>query len=321
MSRASRARRVAVTAAYGGGTVGVLGAAVTGVLKRQAAQARKVVGRLDGVPPTADDVYGDAPGEPVQMVMLGDSSAAGLGVDASWQTPGAILAAGLARSCGRPVRLRSYAAVGARSEHLAGQVDDALTGGHTDVVVMMIGANDVTHRTKPAIAVRYLDQQVRRLRTTGAGVVVGTCPDLGTIEPIARPLRWVARRLSRALAAAQTIAVVEAGGRSVSLGDLLGPEFARAPHEMFSADRFHPSATGYASAGAAILPALCAAFDEISAGTGSQGDDDGARSLARAAALASEHPGTEIHQASVRGQDRGPLGRWVTLLPGARRSS
>ena len=38
--------------------------------------------------------------------------------------------------------------------------------------------------------------------------------------------RLLARKWSRDLAAAQTVAVVEAGGRTVSLGDLLGPEFA-----------------------------------------------------------------------------------------------
>ena len=65
---------------------------------------------------------------------------------------------------------------------------------------------------------------------------------------------------SRQLAAAQTIAVVEAGGRTVSLGDLLGPEFAASPAEMFSADRFHPSVAGYASAAAVLLPSVCAAL-------------------------------------------------------------
>ena len=101
---------------------------------------------------------------------------------------------------------------------------------------------------------------MRRLRDAGAEVVVGTCPDLGTIEPVAQPLRLLARRWSRDLAAAQTVAVVEAGGRTVSLGDLLGPEFYERPHEMFSSDRFHPSAAGYARAAAALLPSVCAAL-------------------------------------------------------------
>ena len=66
------------------------------------------------------------------------------------------------------------------------------------------------------------------------------------------------------MAAAQTIAVVQAGGRSVSLGDLLGPEFAAAPGQMFGADRFHPSAFGYAVVAQALLPSLAAAlgYDE-----------------------------------------------------------
>ena len=81
-------------------------------------------------------------------------------------------------------------------------------------------------------------------------MVVGTCPDLGTIRPIQPPLRWLARRWSRQLAAAQTVAVVRAGGRTVSLGDLLGPQFDAAPEQMFGADRFHPSAEGYRAAAA-----------------------------------------------------------------------
>ena len=44
-------------------------------------------------------------------------------------------------------------------------------------------------------------------------------------QPIPHPLRHVGRSWSRRLAAAQTICVVEAGGRSVSLGDLTGQIF------------------------------------------------------------------------------------------------
>ena len=64
----------------------------------------------------------------------------------------------------------------------------------------MIGANDVTELTKPSVAVPFLEDAVRRLRARGAEVVVGTCPDLGTIRPIAQPLRAYARRLSRKMA-------------------------------------------------------------------------------------------------------------------------
>ena len=66
------------------------------------------------------------------------------------------------------------------------------------------------------LAVRYLVDAVRTLRDAGCEVVVGTCPDLGTIRPIQPPLRWLARRWSRQLAAAQTVG----GGRGRRLDGL-----------------------------------------------------------------------------------------------------
>ena len=89
----------------------------------------------------------------------------------------------------------------------------------------------MTHRLDRSVAVRHLEMTVRRLRETGAEVVVGTCPDLGAVEPLPQPLRWLARRWSRDLAAAQTVAVVEAGGRAVSVGDMLGAAFSADPQD------------------------------------------------------------------------------------------
>ena len=88
---------------------------------------------------------------------------------------------------------------------------------------------------------------------------------MGTVPTSARCSRSPSRsrhsrRWSRDLAAAQTVAVIEAGGRTVSLGDILGPEFKERPRELFSQDRFHPSAAGYARAAAVLLPTLCSAL-------------------------------------------------------------
>jgi lysophospholipase L1-like esterase len=319
MSRARRARRVAAAAAFGGGGIAGLGAAGVGVLLAEAKLARRWIGTPFGSQgPQADGVYGAGPGVPIQMAMLGDSSAVGLGADDPRQTPAAVIASGLAALSGRPVQLTVVAVVGAESRHLEEQVDRLVeTVPAPDIAVIMVGANDVTHRLKPSVSVRALDGVVRRLRDLGAEVVLGTCPDLGTIEPIAQPLRWLARRWSRELAAAQTIAVVEAGGRTVSLGDLLGAEFASRPSEMFSADRFHPSAAGYARAAAALLPSVCAALDLLPAGVVQRPDlrlGEGVDDVAHAAARAASVPGTEVAGAEVGGSVRGPRGRWAVLL-------
>jgi lysophospholipase L1-like esterase len=214
----------------------------------------------------------------------------------------------------RPVRLACRAVVGARSAGLDAQVR-AVLAERPQVTVIMIGGNDVTGRVRPQDAVRQLDDAVRRLRAHGSEVVVGTCPDLGTIRPIQPPLRWVARRASRTLAAAQTIAVVEAGGRSVSLGDLLGPEFDAAPGEMFSADRFHPSAEGYRAAAAALLPSVAAALGvwDGTEDVPSRARGESVLPLAQAAVEAADAAGTEVSATALAGRDRGTLGRWAQL--------
>jgi lysophospholipase L1-like esterase len=215
----------------------------------------------------------------------------------------------------RRVRLTSFAKSGAQSSDLEDQVTRALEV-RPHVALIMIGANDVTHRVWPSVSVRQLEQAVRRLREAGVEVVVGTCPDLGTVEPIAQPLRWVARHWSRQLAAAQTVAVVEAGGRTVSLGDLLGPEFRAQPREMFGPDRFHPSALGYATVALALLPSICAALGYWPADEEEEPDEfrgEGVLPVALAAVEAVEAAGTEVAGTQVGGRDRGPRGRWALL--------
>ena len=132
-------------------------------------------------------------------------------------------ASGVAERADRRVYLREFAVVGAQSSRpatpgRAGAADRARRRGDPD-------RRQRRHPPRAARrpSVRHLSEAVRRLREAGVEVVVGTCPDLGTIKPIAPPLKQVARTWSRRLAAAQTIAVVEEGGRTVSLGSILGP--------------------------------------------------------------------------------------------------
>ncbi|MBL6278822.1 SGNH/GDSL hydrolase family protein [Micromonospora fiedleri] len=311
--RLQRAWRVARLAAFGTGATAAAAAAATGILLGQARQARRTIPMAEAPPPRCDGVYGAKfPGPALNLVVLGDSSAAGYGVHRRRETPGSLLATGLSRRLQRPVRLRCFAVVGAISAGLKFQVEAALEGD-PDIAVILIGGNDVTNRAPLGLAVRHLVEGVRALRAAGAEVVVGTCPDLGTIRPIQPPLRWLARRWSRQLAAAQTVAVVSAGGWTVSLGDLLGPRFTAEPGRMFAWDRFHPSAEGYAVAAAAILPTALAALGHGAERRPSPTRVEGVRSLPKAAHEAARHPGTEVSGTQVRGSESGPGGRWAQL--------
>ena len=91
MGRARRARKIAATAAYGGGGVAALGAAAGG-RRLGSHQGRGGPGapRSSASPfddsPDDNGVYGSGRGEPYDIVVLGDSSAAGMGTDAAHET-------------------------------------------------------------------------------------------------------------------------------------------------------------------------------------------------------------------------------------------
>jgi len=310
MGKAAAARRLASAAAFGGGGLSVLGAGLYGVLRGEAALARRMIGNAGDEPlPDSTGWYGRGrPGPAVQVALLGDSSAAGYGVERIVETPGALLASGLAKQADRRVHLRTYARVGARSCDLEGQIDRALPHD-PDLAVILIGTNDVTHRVRPSQSVRYLSEAVRRLVGADVKVLVGTCPDLGTVKPIPPPLKQVARSMSRRLAAAQAIVVVEEGGVAVSLGSILGPDFAAAPAVLFGPDQFHPSVEGYRAVAEVLVPsavnALGFGVDEPHRRT----PGEGTMPVATAAVEAARTPGTEL------GDKRG---LWVELRRRAR---
>ncbi|QWZ08399.1 SGNH/GDSL hydrolase family protein [Nocardioides panacis] len=315
MGKAGAARKLAAAAAFGGGGLSVVGASLYGVLRAEAVIARRQIGDAVGEPPDSTGWYGmGRPGPAIKIALLGDSSAAGYGVESVQDTPGAHLASGLAEGAGRRVYLRSVAFVGAQTRDLSRQIDKALTI-EPHAAVIMVGANDVTHSRLPSESVRLLEAAVLRLREAGTEVVVGTCPDLGTIEPIAPPLKQVARLWSRRLAAAQTIATVEAGGRTVSLGSVLGPEFAATPALFFGPDRFHPSAAGYSTLASVLLPSVLAAvgvipFEDL---VPEAARGEAILPISEAAVEAARTPGTEIDGTHIGGSARGARGRWVQL--------
>lgn len=297
-----RTRQIARAAVYGGGGLLGIGAAAVGVAAAQTQQAKRTIGPRRLAPPYSDRRFGPTKGTSRRLVVIGDSVAAGLGAEHHTQTVGAHLAQLVADYSRHPVLLTTVAEVGARSRDLDDQVTRALHY-RPHVAVVIIGANDVTHAVRPQVSVRRLDLAVRRLRSAGVQVVVGTCPDLGTVQPIRPPLRWYVRQQSRTLAASQTVAVVEAGGRAVSLGDLLGPEFRARPGQLFSSDRFHPSAAGYEAVAQALAPSVIAALSRGAAGEimPELYSPRAVAALTAIAASAAEAPGTEVTPEPRRG--------------------
>jgi lysophospholipase L1-like esterase len=253
-------RRGLRTAAMALGAVGGGFSALYALLNEQGRRARLAIGVPEAPPPRADGVYQPDGGHGIRpslrFAVVGDSMAAGLGVDRPEELPGVLIAKGLADEAERPVLLTTYAVSGSTTRDLREQVDRVVRD-RPDVALVIIGANDVTTRVSIAEAAAMLGAEVHRMRLAGIGVVVGTCPDLGAVLPIAQPLRSVARSWSLRLAREQRAAVERAGGVAVPLADLLAPEFLARPGDLFSGDRFHPSAVGYDAAASVLLAPLC----------------------------------------------------------------
>jgi lysophospholipase L1-like esterase len=272
--RAPRRSTIALATAA---AVASTGSAVLGarnLLNGQADKARQVIPKSWDIPPRADGVYtpGGGPVEKwhrgvpfdLHLMVFGDSTATGYGCLNSDEVPGVLIARGLAEASGKRIRLSTKAIVGATSKGLSGQIDAMFVAGPPpDAAVVMIGANDITAVNGLQQSARRLGAAVRRLRDSGAVVVVGTCPDFGVITAIPQPLRLVTRTRGLRLARLQGAAVRGSGGLAVPFSDLLAPEFMKAPEVLFSSDMFHPSAAGYALAASQLLPALCNALGEL----------------------------------------------------------
>jgi len=227
------------------------------VLRFQATLARKTIGKdLGEEAHRADRTYKKKYGDRIELLVLGDSIAAGLGAETPRQTLGAHLAKRLAKQTRRSVRLHTAAIVGAETSMLRAQLAGLPSGYRPDVAVIIVGGNDVTHRVKLSSSVGQLVEAVEALQAGGCEVVVGTCPDLSALPSVPQPLRALAGRSSRQLAEAQRAAVTELGARSVALAQVAGPFFLAQPDEMFAIDRFHPSGAGYRRTAKALLPSV-----------------------------------------------------------------
>jgi lysophospholipase L1-like esterase len=244
---ARRRRRRAVLAAL------ALPVALVVVLAVEVAVARRGP-VLDGEPLRLDGPVGPLTGTALRVVWLGDSTAAGVGVD----DPGDALPVVVARELGVAVDLTVLAVSGARVADVVDEQLPAVAALEPDVVLVSVGANDVTHLTsRDDLADRYR-QLVGGLPDRAAVVLLGV-PDMGSVPRLAQPLRAVAGFRGRQLDEVVREVARDVGATYVPIARATGPAFRREPDRMFAADEYHPSAAGYrlwADAVIAATPSL-----------------------------------------------------------------
>ena len=212
-------------------------------------------------PPLAlGGTFGDPDAAPLRFVVLGDSTAAGLGAEDASGAYATVLAERLARDRDVRVELTVLGISGARVADVLNEQVPRVTELKPDLVFVGIGANDVTHVTPLEKIERDMSAALEELKSTGAAVAVAGAPDMRATA-WHQPLRWLA-----GVRGEQVAAAIEEVGRAqgvgvVELADETGPFFEEDPGPHFSADEFHPSALGYRRWADAIYPVLEAALD------------------------------------------------------------
>lgn len=193
---------------------------------------------------------------PVELVILGDSTAAGVGSPALSQSLAVLVADRVAARLGCPVHVVSKGISGARTATVLANQVPLLQTAKPDVVLIVIGSNDVTHVTAPWTMRRQTTALVEAARKTGqAPVVIGGIPQFRTVPALLQPLRWVTGRYASVLREVQRHAVAQAGATYVDIAALASPRFVGRPESM-SSDGFHPSPVGYGFWADALAPAV-----------------------------------------------------------------
>ena len=196
------------------------------------------------------------PGKALLYVVMGDSTAAGRG--APYDDGIAVQTARhLAQS--RPVTLVNVAVSGAKIGDVVRDQLPTVLRLKPDVVLLAMGANDVTHFTPGARIGAGLTAILTQLAAArpGVRVVLTGSPDVGTARRFLQPLRWLAGRETLRVNAIMQPIARQHGANWAPIAQATGPLFARDP-TLFAPDRFHPNARGYAT----WLPALDVALDK-----------------------------------------------------------
>jgi len=183
----------------------------------------------------------------LRLLVVGDSSAAGVGVARQHDALAGQLSRALAASCSAQVDWQLVAHSGLTSAQCLAMLGDE-TFGTADVAVVVLGVNDVVAQVPSRQAVAAREAIANRLRNAHgvAHVVFAPLPPVHRFVGLPQPLRWIAgadaRRHDRAIAA-------WAAGRDDVSHVAIDLPLNRG---VMAEDGFHPGAPVYRVCGVAL---------------------------------------------------------------------
>ena len=212
----------------------------------------------------------------LRLVVLGDSTTAGVGVERAEDALPYLIARRVAESEQRAVHVVSYGWAGARAADLARyqlpraieplratETESFLAGA--DLVAIVIGSNDATHKTQPGsyrASLRSTLDGVRAVAPSARIALAGIPAFRGALRGI-EPLIFLADQYARLL---RPISRAEAERAGAAYADLARdvPPLIRGRTDVLSSDQFHPSVVGYSAWADVIVDSLLGDESETS---------------------------------------------------------
>ena len=189
----------------------------------------------------SDYFVGDPTKSTLNYVVLGDSTAYGVGATKLEATYPYAVAATLASS-GYYVHVRNIGRSGALLEEIVHTQFDRVSK-NTDIISISVGGNDATHVTSPSTYRMLINELTEKLKASGAPVIlVASTTDMALTPAIPPVLNTIVGMWARRQNHEMQPAIERIGAAYVNLfefGKLDKPE-------LYASDEFHPSDAGYA---------------------------------------------------------------------------
>lgn len=234
------------------GTVSLVAAPLIPILWLQGRHVRRHTPRLpEATGPTVGTVAGA--GVPVRLLVVGESTVAGVGAPDHAHALTGQIAAALAVRMGRPVHWHAVGKSGVTARAARTRLVPEIPAAPVDIIVLALGVNDVLRLHGPGRWTRDVTQLIADLRgrVGAAPVVLASVPPLGRCPAFPQPLRSVLGLRAAALDRAVRRCVLTLPGvtHSPASRDMTG---------MLGTDRFHPSIQGYRRWGTEIAESALA---------------------------------------------------------------
>jgi len=183
-------------------------------------------------------------GAPLNYLVLGDSTAVAQGAD---YQDGIAMATARHLALNHQVRLVNAGVSGARINDVGEQLTQAEVA-KPDVVLIAVGANDVTHLTSLTSLKATLNTVIDALTAKNCDVkiIVTGAPEMGAVVRFPQPIKALAGRRTKQVNAVFAQVALQNSVDFAQVANATGDSFKRDP-SLFASDKFHPNARGYAT--------------------------------------------------------------------------